>query len=122
MSSSAPADREGIIARMNGIMRQREASQPIRLRTGGSTFKNPEGESAWELIDRAGCRGLRLGNAMVSDKHCNFLINIGEARAADLEALGEEVRRRVREATGVLLEWEIKRLGEHDGGVREVGS
>lgn len=117
-----PADRVAIMARMDEIMQQREASQPIRLRTGGSTFKNPPGHSAWELIDRAGCRGMRRGNAMVSEKHCNFLINTGRATAADLEALGEDVRRRVMEKTGVRLEWEIQRLGEHDATVREIGS
>ncbi len=84
----------------------------MRLRTGGSTFKNPPGAKAWELIDRAGCRGLRRGKAMVSDLHCNFLVNTGGATSADLEGLGEEVRRRVKEATGVALEWEIRRIGE----------
>ena len=92
--------------------RAREASQPIREKTGGSTFKNPPGEKAWELIDEAGCRGLRLGDAEVSTMHCNFLINRGSATAADLEALGEEVRRRVRATSGVALEWEIKRIGQ----------
>lgn len=118
----AASQRDAIVARMDEIMRQREASQPIRLRTGGSTFKNPDGHSAWELIDRAGCRGLRRGNAMVSQKHCNFLINTGNATAADLEALGEDVRRRVMDATGILLEWEIQRIGEHDANMREVPS
>lgn len=101
--------------RLEAIKREREATQPIRVRTGGSTFKNPEdGERrAWELIDRAGCRGLIRGDAQVSEKHCNFLINRGEATAADLEALGEEVRRRVAEATSVSLEWEIRRIGRH---------
>ena len=117
-----PGRRDAIVARMDEIMSQRDASQPIRLRTGGSTFKNPDGHSAWELIDRAGCRGLRLGRAMVSEKHCNFLINTGSATAADLEALGEQVRQRVMAETGILLEWEIRRLGEHDAGVREVQS
>ena len=97
--------------RMAEIQSARSDSQPIRSRTGGSTFKNPPGCKAWQLIDEAGCRGLRHGNAMVSDKHCNFLINTGGASAAELEALGEEVRRRVHEATGVTLEWEIKRIG-----------
>jgi UDP-N-acetylmuramate dehydrogenase len=83
----------------------------VRSRTGGSTFKNPPGARAWELIEAAGCRGLRRGRAMVSDKHCNFLINLGGASAADLEGLGEEVRRRVKEATGVVLEWEIRIVG-----------
>jgi UDP-N-acetylmuramate dehydrogenase len=100
-----------IEAEMERITRAREASQPIREKTGGSTFKNPPGHKAWELIDRAGCRGLTLGDAQVSTMHCNFLINRGKASAADLEALGEEVRRRVLEASGVQLEWEIKRIG-----------
>ena len=104
-------DPAAIAGRMREIQETRAASQPIRTRTGGSTFKNPPGEKAWELIDRAGCRGLRRGGAMVSEQHCNFLINTGTASAADLEALGEEVRARVREATGVALEWEIRRLG-----------
>lgn len=97
--------------RMREIQDARETTQPTRIATGGSTFKNPQGEAAWEAIDRAGCRGLRLGGAMVSEKHCNFLVNTGEATAADLEGLGEEVRRRVREVTGVSLEWEIRRIG-----------
>ncbi|HEY8013998.1 MAG TPA: UDP-N-acetylenolpyruvoylglucosamine reductase, partial [Dongiaceae bacterium] len=85
-----------------------------RSRTGGSTFANPPGQKAWELIDRAGCRGLTLGGAMVSEKHCNFLINTGAATAAEIETLGETVRRRVREATGFDLRWEIRRIGvEH---------
>ena len=92
--------------------RAREASQPIREKTGGSTFKNPPGRKAWELIDRAGCRGLTVGDAQVSTMHCNFLINRGTASAADLEALGEEVRRRVLETGGVALEWEIRRIGK----------
>lgn len=101
-----------IAAKMAEIRAAREASQPIRARTGGSTFRNPDGGmKAWELIDAAGCRGLRLGGAMVSEKHCNFLINTGTATAADIEALGEEVRRRVKAATGVTLEWEIRRIG-----------
>ncbi|HEY8126846.1 MAG TPA: UDP-N-acetylenolpyruvoylglucosamine reductase, partial [Methylocystis sp.] len=89
----------------------REASQPIKEKTGGSTFKNPDGEKAWRLIDAAGCRGLVVGDAQVSEMHCNFLINRGRASAADIEALGEEVRRRVRETSGVELHWEIKRIG-----------
>ena len=100
-----------IAARMAEIRASREASQPIRARTGGSTFRNPDGMKAWELIDAAGCRGLTRGAAMVSDKHCNFLINTGAASAADIEGLGEEVRRRVHAATGVTLEWEIRRIG-----------
>jgi len=102
---------EVIAARMAEIRESREASQPIRTRTGGSTFANPEGGKAWELIDAAGCRGLRRGGAMVSDKHCNFLVNTGEATAADIEGLGEEVRRRVLETSGVELRWEIRRVG-----------
>ncbi len=100
-----------IAARMAEIRTSREASQPIRARTGGSTFANPPGMKAWELIDAAGCRGLTRGGAQVSDKHCNFLINTGSATAADIEGLGEEVRRRVFAATGVTLEWEIRRIG-----------
>jgi UDP-N-acetylmuramate dehydrogenase len=104
-----------IAARMAEIKSARESSQPIRARTGGSTFRNPDGMKAWELIDIAGCRGLTRGGAMVSDKHCNFLINTGNATAADIEGLGEEVRRRVFAATGVTLEWEIKRIGVPSG-------
>jgi UDP-N-acetylmuramate dehydrogenase len=111
-----PDDPAAIARRMSEIATARAASQPIRSRTGGSTFANPggpdaQGARAWQLIDRAGCRGLRRGGAMVSERHCNFLINIGTATAADLEALGEEVRRRVLEATGVRLEWEIRVIG-----------
>ena len=97
---------------MAEIQSQRSESQPIRSRTGGSTFRNPPGEKAWQLIERAGCRGLRRGDAMVSEQHCNFLINCGEATAADLEGLGEEVRRRVKEVTGITLTWEIRRVGQ----------
>jgi UDP-N-acetylmuramate dehydrogenase len=100
-----------ILAAMAAITDRREASQPVKSRTGGSTFKNPPGAKAWQLIDAAGCRGLAIGGAEVSEQHCNFLINRGEATAADLEALGEEVRRRVREHSGVSLEWEIARVG-----------
>jgi len=106
-----PDKPEAIKARMEELAASREAAQPIRAKTGGSTFKNPQGAKAWELIDRAGCRGLMVGAAQVSEKHCNFLINTGEASAADIEALGEEVRRRVRSSQGVSLEWEIKRVG-----------
>ena len=106
-----PGDPAAIQAEMERITRAREASQPIREKTGGSTFKNPPGRKAWELIDKAGCRGLIIGDAQVSTMHCNFLINRGRASAADLEALGEEVRRRVLETSGVTLEWEIKRIG-----------
>ncbi|MSO90031.1 MAG: UDP-N-acetylmuramate dehydrogenase [Acetobacteraceae bacterium] len=100
-----------IAARMVEIRAAREASQPIRARTGGSTFRNPDNMKAWELIDAAGCRGLQRGGARVSEKHCNFLINMGGATAADIEGLGEEVRRRVHAATGMSLEWEIRRIG-----------
>ena len=109
-----PGNREDIAKKMQEIAASREATQPIRTRTGGSTFKNPIGQKAWELIDKAGCRGLTLGGAQVSEMHCNFLINTGSATAADLENLGEEVRRRVHEKTGVMLEWEIKRMGKKE--------
>jgi UDP-N-acetylmuramate dehydrogenase len=104
-------ERERIERRMHEIQSARQETQPVRTRTGGSTFKNPPGCSAWKLIEAAGCRGLRRGGAMVSEMHCNFLLNAGDATAADLEALGEEVRRRVYEDCGVLLEWEIRRVG-----------
>ena len=104
-----------IAARMQEIRTTREASQPVRARTGGSTFRNPDGMRAWELIEAAGCRGLTLGGAQVSEKHCNFLINTGSATASDIEQLGEEVRRRVKAATGVTLEWEIRRVGVQKG-------
>jgi len=104
-------DPEEIRARMEEISRQREATQPIRAQTGGSTFANPEGGKAWEAIDRAGCRGLALGAAAVSEKHCNFLINTGGASAADIEGLGELVRRRVFDDQGIRLRWEIRRIG-----------
>lgn len=107
-----PGDPAAIGAEMERIAAEREASQPLRSRTGGSTFKNPEGGKAWQLIDEAGCRGLSVGGAQVSEKHTNFLINTGGATAADIEALGEEVRRRVREHSGVELEWEIQRVGD----------
>jgi UDP-N-acetylmuramate dehydrogenase len=107
-----PGEPAEIEAEMDRITRAREASQPIREKTGGSTFKNPPGGKAWELIDKAGCRGLAVGDAEVSTMHCNFLINRGRATAADLEALGEEVRRRVLETSGVTLEWEIRRIGK----------
>ena len=100
-----------IAAEMDKITEAREATQPIKSRTGGSTFKNPPGQKAWQLIDAAGCRGLRIGDAQVSQMHCNFLINLGNATAADIEALGETVRQRVKEHSGVDLEWEIKRIG-----------
>jgi UDP-N-acetylmuramate dehydrogenase len=106
-----PGDKAEIEARMNEITRSREATQPIRSRTGGSTFKNPPGHKAWQLIDAAGCRGLRHGDAEVSTLHCNFLINHGKASGNEIEALGEEVRARVKAQSGVELEWEIKRVG-----------
>ncbi|HEY4943614.1 MAG TPA: UDP-N-acetylmuramate dehydrogenase [Rhizomicrobium sp.] len=104
-------DPAAVRARMDKLVADREASQPVKTRTGGSTFKNPPGHKAWALIDDAGCRGLLRGQAQVSPMHCNFLINVGDATAADIEALGEEVRDRVREKSGVTLEWEIKRVG-----------
>jgi UDP-N-acetylmuramate dehydrogenase len=107
----APGDKAAIGAEMDRIAAEREASQPLRSRTGGSTFKNPDGDKAWRLIDAAGCRGLRRGDAQVSEKHCNFLLNLGEATSADIEALGEEVRERVKAHSGVMLEWEIQRVG-----------
>src|SRR5215813_11055810 len=106
-----PGDPAAIAAEMDKITESREATQPIKSRTGGSTFKNPPGRKAWQLIDAAGCRGLKVGDAQVSEMHCNFLINLGGASAADIESLGESVRRRVRETSGVELEWEIKRIG-----------
>ena len=106
-----PGDPVAIAAEMEAITESREATQPIKSRTGGSTFKNPPGQKAWQLIDAAGCRGLAIGDAQVSTLHCNFLINLGSASAADIEGLGETVRARVKESTGVDLEWEIKRIG-----------
>ena len=113
---ATPGDPAAIQARIAEIQQAREASQPIRTRTGGSTFANPtdpraEGRKAWQLIDAAGCRGLARGGAQVSEKHCNFLINTGDATADDIEMLGEEVRRRVADRFGVTLRWEIKRIG-----------
>lgn len=106
-----PGDSAQILAEMAAITDARAATQPVNTRTGGSTFKNPPGHKAWQLVDAAGCRGLRIGDAQVSELHCNFLVNHGAATAAEIEALGEEVRRRVRETSGVELEWEIKRVG-----------
>ncbi len=106
-----PGVEDTIRARMAEIQESRSASQPIRSRTGGSTFRNPPGGKAWQTIDAAGCRGLKVGGAQVSEQHCNFLINTGDATGADLEELGEEVRRRVRDSQGVELTWEIKRIG-----------
>lgn len=118
-------DKQAIAARMDEIQKARAESQPLRTPTGGSTFKNPddpkaEGRKAWQLIDQAGCRGLRIGGAMVSELHCNFLINVADATAADIEALGEEVRRRVFAKSGVTLEWEIKRIGRALPGLKPV--
>jgi len=109
-----PGDFGAIASRMAEIQEERGASQPLKTPTGGSTFINPEGHKAWELIEEAGCRGLKRGGAMVSEKHCNFLINTGSATAADIEGLGEEVRRRVMEETGIRLEWEIRIIGIAD--------
>jgi UDP-N-acetylmuramate dehydrogenase len=106
-----PGDPEAIQAEMDRISASREASQPLRSKTGGSTFKNPDGHKAWQLVDEAGCRGLQIGGAQVSEKHTNFLINTGDATSADIEALGEEVRARVKAKSGVDLHWEIQRVG-----------
>ena len=100
-----------IRARMNTLVEQRESTQPVKSKTGGSTFKNPPGHKAWQLIEQAGGRGLKRGAAQVSEKHCNFLINTGEASAADIEGLGEELRARVKSKFGIELKWEIKRVG-----------
>ena len=109
-----PGEAEAIQAEMDRIAEAREESQPLRTRTGGSTFKNPAGHKAWALIDSAGCRGLRIGDAQVSEKHCNFLLNLGNATSAEIEDLGEEVRRKVAEKTNILLEWEIQRIGSYE--------
>ena len=106
-----PGKPDAIGAEMDAIARAREESQPLRSRTGGSTFKNPPGHKAWALVDAAGCRGLTIGDAQVSEKHCNFLLNLGSATSADIEALGEEVRRRVKAKSNITLEWEIQRVG-----------
>ncbi len=108
----SPGDKPKIQEKMDAIQQAREDTQPMRVRTGGSTFKNPEGKKAWELIEAAGCRGLTIGGAMVSEKHCNFLINTGEATSQDLENLGEEVKKKVLDKTGIQLQWEIKRVGK----------
>jgi UDP-N-acetylmuramate dehydrogenase len=107
-----PGEPDAIQTEMDRISASREASQPLRSKTGGSTFKNPEGHKAWQLVDEAGCRGLQMGGAQVSEKHTNFLLNVGDATSADIEALGEEVRRRVKEKSGVTLDWEIQRVGK----------
>jgi UDP-N-acetylmuramate dehydrogenase len=106
-----PDQPEAVAERMREVQTRRAETQPIRARTGGSTFANPPGTKAWELIDRAGCRGLTMGGAQISEQHCNFLINTGDATAADLESLGEEVRRRVHKDSGIELRWEIMRIG-----------
>jgi UDP-N-acetylmuramate dehydrogenase len=106
-----PGDAAAIAVEMNKITESREATQPVKSRTGGSTFKNPPGHKAWQLVDAAGCRGLRIGDAQVSEMHCNFLINLGSATAADIETLGETVRERVKKNSGIELAWEIKRIG-----------
>ena len=113
-------DAQAIQAEMDRIAAAREASQPLRSKTGGSTFKNPDGHKAWELVDRAGCRGLTLGGAQVSEKHTNFLINTGTATSTDVEALGEEVRARVHAQFGVALEWEIQRVGIFAGAPQDA--
>ena len=107
-----PGEPAAIQFEMDRIASEREASQPLRSKTGGSTFKNPDGHKAWQLVDQAGCRGLKIGDAQVSEKHTNFLLNLGGASSAQIEALGEEVRRRVKEKSGVTLEWEIQRVGK----------
>ena len=106
-----PGDPAEILAAMEAITDKREETQPVKSRTGGSTFKNPPGEKAWQLIDAAGCRGLTVGGAQMSELHCNFMLNLGDASADDLERLGETVRGRVRERSGIALDWEIKRVG-----------
>jgi UDP-N-acetylmuramate dehydrogenase len=115
-------NRAALTSKLAEIRSAREATQPVRARTGGSTFKNPPGDSAWRLIDAAGCRGLVRGGAMVAQKHANFLINTGKATAADLEGLGEEIRRYVYEASGIVLEWEIERIGQPLPGAEQVVS
>jgi UDP-N-acetylmuramate dehydrogenase len=107
-----PGQPAEIQAEMDRISASREESQPLRSKTGGSTFKNPPGRKAWQLVDEAGCRGLVVGGAQVSEKHCNFLLNLGHATSADIESLGEEVRRRVKDKSGVELQWEIQRVGK----------
>ena len=115
-----PGNADAIRAHITEIKAAREASQPVKARTGGSTFRNPDGHKAWQLIDEAGCRGLTKGGAQVSEKHCNFLLNLGTATSSDLEALGDEVRDRVLTHSGVALHWEIKRIGKRPGN-RPVG-
>jgi UDP-N-acetylmuramate dehydrogenase len=113
-------DADEIRARMNTLVAQRESTQPVKSKTGGSTFKNPPGHKAWQLIDEAGCRGLTRGGAQVSEKHCNFLINLGDATAADIEGLSEDVRARVKAKSGVTLEWEIRRVGVAESAERSI--
>lgn len=108
-----PGNKSLIQEKIQKIQHERESSQPIRSKTGGSTFKNPPNNKAWQLIDQAGCRGMRIGDAMISEKHCNFLINLGNATASDIEQLGEEVRQAVFKNSGIMLEWEIKIIGSH---------
>lgn len=115
-----PDNADVIRSRIADIRASREASQPVRARTGGSTFRNPEGHKAWQLIDEAGCRGLQIGDAQVSEKHCNFLLNLGQASSADLETLGETVREKVLAQSGVDLHWEIKRIGRQSEGEQTV--
>ncbi len=112
MLKGSIGEKEAILEKMKAISEARETTQPVRTRTGGSTFKNPEGSKAWQLVDEAGMRGYTIGGAQVSEKHCNFLINIGDATAADIEGLGEEVIAAVKEKSGIELHWEIKRIGE----------
>lgn len=116
-----PGDSVVIQSEMDRIAAAREESQPLRSKTGGSTFKNPVGHKAWQLVDEAGCRGLRRGDAQVSEKHCNFLLNLGDASSADIEALGEEVREKVKAHSGVTLEWEIQRVGVFADDANEHG-
>ena len=111
-----PGDKAAILKQMDDIQAKREQTQPIKSRTGGSTFKNPLPEKSWQLIDRAGCRNLRVGGAHMSQLHCNFMINDNQATAFDLETLGEQVRARVHQTSGILLEWEIKRIGDFENG------
>lgn len=115
-----PGEPEAIQAEMDRISASREASQPLRSKTGGSTFKNPEGHKAWQLVDEAGCRGLQVGGAQVSEKHTNFLINTGDATSADIEALGDEVRARVKAKSGIELQWEIQRVGIYAGSAKQA--
>ncbi|MFT9198838.1 UDP-N-acetylmuramate dehydrogenase, partial [Gluconobacter oxydans] len=115
-----PDNADAIRSRIADIRASREASQPVRARTGGSTFRNPEGHKAWQLIDEAGCRGLQIGDAQVSEKHCNFLLNLGQASSADLETLGETVREKVLAQSSVDLHWEIKRIGRKSEGEQTV--